>query len=731
MPGAPRFSQTLTPIILYHPPLPSNSTLSSVKPELSTTFTLIAIFTSTLAITLLLDIITVFHTPTLLPPFFAFNKASMPTSPAPYQSDSQPQHSTPSPPPTRPLSPLDIPELLELILSFINGHTLRISVLVCRQWYRLNQDRLFREVTWDINWSPSAPKQALKRLPGARRLVLSCSQDNPKWRGPDLHRALLALQTPARQWTTLSPLAWYRNTMATEFDNYSLLRELVLTTGLNFKDTAMDLLPFPPSLTSLTIHHDVRVSIDIGRILAICPLLRTLHLSSKVVMVFRGPYTSQGKGALPEQLPLRSLVLQQPAVRQSWMEDLLTITPHLQELQLINIKGYNGAPWHSPRFRDYLRDLSLDNLRQFHFSQHWSSIVEPNQAEMTFAICPLTKERSFLCYDLTPEIVGSLTEQSTLLTTLEILLPYDVYCYRDGWRRDPSDHGYLYTARLLHQLLCECPKLRHLRTLKIPYMTYWMDIHRRLGHRISLAEGYGPSHRLVWAVPGIWICRGLEKLDLDLHIHDEARMRGDLHMRIAYGYVARVCPHLKDLRISFPIHCLSPFGYKGWGYRPFVLSGGMCLLSRLVRLERLRIEHMTRTVEYELAELNWLCQSGRTEEHRARRRAIVEDWKESCEVEAHFESLRLRSMAGYSTIMLGSGHVDSELVESLMNQGLLRDVMDVLKEMDTDEFDCLPELRRLACGRHLEQSPEKEMRSVFHSGPSGFIGGWLSSWGLL
>ncbi|KAK3819403.1 MAG: hypothetical protein JOS17DRAFT_794058 [Linnemannia elongata] len=654
----------------------------------------------------------------------------MPVSPTPYQPDSQAQ--TLFRPSTRPLSPLDIPELLELIFSFINGHTLRISVLVCRQWYRLNQDRLFRELIWDVSWSPSEPKQALKQLPGAGRLVLSCSEVIPEWRGPDLHRALLALQKPARQWTTLSPLAWYRNTAtATKpTDNYSRLRELVLTTGLNFGDTAVDLLPFPPSLTSLTIHQDILVSLDIGRILVICPLLRTLRLSSRVVMVFRGPYTSQGKGALQDPLPLRSLVLQHTAVRQSWMEDLLSITPHLQELQLINIKGYNGAPWHGPRFRTYLQRLSLSNLRQFHFSQHKSSIDEPDQAEMTFAICPLTKERSFLCSDLTPEIVGSLTGQSILLTSLEILLPYDVYCYGNGWARDNSDHGYLYTARLLHKLLCENPNLRHLRTLKIPYMTYWMDIHHRLGH-FSPAEGYSTSYCTVRAVPGIWICRGLEKLDLDLHIHEHGRVRGDQHMRIAYGYIARVCPHLQDLRISFPIYCHFSLGYKTWDYKPFVLSGGMSLLSRLVRLERLRIEYMTGTVACELAELNWLCRSGRAEEHRARRRAIVEDWKESCKREGDWESLHLWKDAGVPMDILGSGRDDVELMKSLKNQGLLQDVVDVVKEMDTDEFDCLPELRQLACGRHLEQTPEKEMRSIFHSGPSGLIGGWLSSWGLL
>src|SRR5687768_3947790 len=82
--------------------------------------------------------------------------------------------------------------------------TLRAAVLVCRKWFLLNQDRLHREVTWDLNWKPSKPRHALARLPGAERLVVIC-QSGHACSSPDLHAALSSLQPPSTLWSTLAP----------------------------------------------------------------------------------------------------------------------------------------------------------------------------------------------------------------------------------------------------------------------------------------------------------------------------------------------------------------------------------------------------------------------------------------------------------------------------------------------------------------------------------------------
>jgi hypothetical protein len=53
------------------------------------------------------------------------------------------------------LSPLDIPEILELIFSYLDNRNIRRSVvLVSRQWHLLNQNWLVCEVTWNQDWWP-------------------------------------------------------------------------------------------------------------------------------------------------------------------------------------------------------------------------------------------------------------------------------------------------------------------------------------------------------------------------------------------------------------------------------------------------------------------------------------------------------------------------------------------------------------------------------------------------
>ncbi|KAF9087197.1 hypothetical protein BGX29_000964, partial [Mortierella sp. GBA35] len=139
-------------------------------------------------------------------------------------------------------------------------------------------------------------------------------------------------------------------------------------------------------------------------------------------------------------------------------------------------------------------------------------------------------------------------------------------------------------------LLCECSRLRYLETLKIPYMTNFMDIHHRIDMYYSpssVGEAISPSAN----IPEIWVCRGLKELRLDLQFHGMGKLKDPHHLRITCGYVARACPLLQDLEIRIPRICRSPLGNKAVDAEPFKLEGGICLFSRLIYLERLRIEH--------------------------------------------------------------------------------------------------------------------------------------------
>ncbi|KAG0274016.1 hypothetical protein BGZ95_010184 [Linnemannia exigua] len=313
--------------------------------------------------------------------------------------------------------------------------------------------------------------------------------------------------------------------------------------------------------------------------------------------------------------------------------------------------------WDWPRFRKYVQSLSLP-LKWFHYSIQLMRSIDEGQEEEIYAVCPNAKERTLSLHGLTPKVFKSLTTQPAVLTTLEILLNDNALCQGDGWKQDFRDFGPRYTARPLHHLLCEGSTLRHLKTLKMPYLVDFMDLHRRYTNYITHDEMQGLS---TLNVPGIWSCRGLT---------------------------------------------------------------GMCLLSRLNCLERLRLDFSQ--VPREGSELTWLCPSGRTPRKVLQRLSgITEWWVRMLKDEAALEAKRLeRISAGANMAIIGEGAEDVELMDSLKNLGLLLDVKIMVEKMNDIDFVCLPELRLLACGRHLEQSPEKEMRSVFYvkpGQPPGFL----------
>ncbi|KAF9079396.1 hypothetical protein BGX23_004197 [Mortierella sp. AD031] len=228
-------------------------------------------------------------------------------------------------------------------------------------------------------------------------------------------------------------------------------------------------------------------------------------------------------------------------------------------------------------------------------------------------------------------------------------MPGFKYCHTNRWLLKHGDERSSYTARPLRQLLCESPSLRHLKTLKMPYMPSFMDIHRRLGvyspeYQHQLEQGL-----LSPDIPGIWVCRELESLHVDFHSHGDGQSQ--------------------DYYIDFLHSC--------------ILEGGLCLLSRLQRLERLRIGYGK--VECEAAE----------------------EWATRLEEEAVLEAHRLECHNSNT----------NNNTTTVANLGLLRDVKEMVEKMDTDEFVCLPELDKLAIGDRLERTCEKELRSIFPEPP--------------
>lgn len=654
-----------------------------------------------------------------------------------------PQSLVPSTPSlsSRPTSPLDVPELLHHIFSFLNQRALRNVLLVCRKWLYLNQHRHRREVIWDIRWEHSSSFKTLNRLAGAERLVLN--QMEPSSNIADLRSILHGIQA-AKGYNPFVLLGIAVGTLVkTVTRSHPIkgfghpLRELVFSSR-DFKVEWINSLAFPETLTSLKMDKFWKFHVDITRILVVCPLLESLELYSSYNVTVQGPYTDQGKDALPARLPLRSLVLTNLNAPQSWLEDLLTLTPNLDTLKLIeHKKQYVDHTdritdiWDWDRFRTHLQSLSLPR-KQLFYAEHWHHVYDLVPLEADLTICPKTQDRTFLYYGLTPTVLTFFKEQPVFLTSLEILQPKYTCCVYDGWNLYDK---LPYTSRPLHRLLCESPNLRHLKTLKMHYMTDFMDVHRRIpiypvlsstdqgqeGWLEDVQEAPPPNN-----VPGIWICRGLETLHLELHVHDQAIEKGKHHSRILYGYIATVCPQLIDLRIRFPHFCAST-GMISWlsKYEPYVLEGGLCLLSKLRHLERLWVWHEIFVCENP-SELNWLAKFGRTEEHRARRREIVDGWGSRLREEAMLEADRFEKCAGIAGEILGARAYDEEVVTGLENLGLLQDVVNTVAEMDADEYKILPELFKVACGVHHERNPEKEITALFYSPPVGLTAKLLS-----
>lgn len=281
------------------------------------------------------------------------------------------------------LSSLDIPELLQHIFSFLNQRSLRTVILVCRQWLFLNQHHLHREVIWDDSWKHSNQFRTLARLEGAHRLVFRSNQKTSREGTVHLQDLLQSLHgssgsSPvARLGSAVHSLVGTlsRSQPITGFSSHPL-RELVFRLDA-FSEEWINQLPMPPTLTILKIDRYWEFRIDIARVILICPLLETLDLSTCGNLVFRGQYTDRGKEVLPARLPLRSLVLRNLCTPQSWLEDLLTITPDLEILKLVEHKNYsierNTERWDWDRFLT----LPPDTLTPSKATLLWRALATP------------------------------------------------------------------------------------------------------------------------------------------------------------------------------------------------------------------------------------------------------------------------------------------------------------------------------------------------------------------
>ncbi|KAG0276424.1 hypothetical protein BGZ95_007550 [Linnemannia exigua] len=137
----------------------------------------------------------------------------------------------------------------------------------------------------------------------------------------------------------------------------------------------------------------------------------------------------------------------------------------------------------------------------------------------------------------------------------------------------------------LRQILCTFVHLIHLRAPTAVYFHEDMDLNgvkeqlRDRMHRLDKRSGQSdpriPTDDPVKARQYIWVCRGLKTLHMTIDISG-SDTGSPVTSLIIFGFLSRMCPLLQELHL------------KRWDLN-LKLHGGLCLLARLQRLERIRI----------------------------------------------------------------------------------------------------------------------------------------------
>ncbi|KAG9072873.1 hypothetical protein KI688_000654 [Linnemannia hyalina] len=552
-------------------------------------------------------------------------------------------------------TPFDIPEILDRILSFVDKRTLHSAFLVERQWLQLGR----QYNVFEYAWSDARRKdytdlvRAMYRLPWISRLQWhaaprmdtfddSVQADQWFW----LLAALEHLgygQVERETAYDQADESWmyrYQRWWEDEAIDFSTYQANPLTRGprVNLQEFELkghtDVPKFRlilPLLSTVTKLRFVNVGGDgtrhqtdlqMGLIMQHCPLLEYLYISSTEPdgEQLPGPWnfattdTSPASSTPPHPpivtLPLKSLVLNNAMFYQHDLEDFLAFTPHLKTLKVIkaNLLGpppqFLRIPLNTARFSQVLNNLPLC-LSVLHISTKKYSYND-----LPTRFCPNSQERSFVASDFTAPLLRTLRQQPNTLTSLELL--HNGNC-----------------SSTLHDFLCNSHHLIHLKAPMTLYSVEHMDLHGRLLNAPYPGRNRPPTKAGVsppTPPPGIWKCRNLRTLHVSIITPDTSSRRKRSgpcpeFSRIAFGYISRVCPQLRDLML---LDELSP-EYPTLDMR---LQGGFCLLGRLKHLEKLKIGEWRRLDNLTTRNFEWFIAAGRTEALKAERQAASkEGWR--------------------------------------------------------------------------------------------------------
>ncbi|KAG9072917.1 hypothetical protein KI688_000698 [Linnemannia hyalina] len=662
-------------------------------------------------------------------------------------------------------SPLNIPELLHQIFYFFDDFELTRHVLpVCRLWFLLNQHLIAREAHFDETQPSEELEQVILGLPWATRLC---------WGGGVIRKATRVQQRRYRRQVTAVLKDKHDDFMDKRFlrfrpvkgdgmvvGNHHIgeggfyrygsggldglvqgskapLRELLVCGSISYLARVEPLLPLLSTLRRLELRF-ASGYLDLNVLFRGAPSLEALDIRCHATLIgdLWGKLFNQFRGEQP--LLLRSIIFGHVQFPQAGVEAMVSMSPQLRELVLFDIAMTNYS-WTGKKTRnfplkllDHIQSLSLP-LERLYISDREDPMT-PEFLSHQLKICPLKGE--FFTWDLTLDVIQVIQQIPNIITTLEIAAPGQ--CGLDS---------------TLHNYLCSSPHLLHLRAPKIEYQVNRMDFHRRLSDTNTTRFHRFPA----LGQPQIWACSNLQTLHLGIYSFGDSPPLDPTFNeqgRVLFGYIPRVTPRLQELCLN-----LSPHLSSNGASPRLCLESGLCLLTKLTRLVKLRVAgELTRQVNVP-EDIEWMLQSGHSLEMRARRRTIVAGWDAQIEEEARkldVQQLELHQQQedvqqqqeqnGDGQQQQQNGHhpqqqhigpqqqqngqhqeqngqlqqqrqngqqqqrqqqqqqqqeeapvISSELAEQLQNLGRLKDVMMMIEEMDSKEgFPYWSELRRVS-----------------------------------
>ncbi|KAF9081795.1 hypothetical protein BGX23_000451 [Mortierella sp. AD031] len=384
-------------------------------------------------------------------------------------------------------------------------------------------------------------------------------------------------------------------------------------------------------------------------------------------------------------LPLRSLVFKNIEFRQLALETFLTTTPNLEELKVI---AYAPPFSFTQRFLydslDFLRHVrSLDlKLTSFHFSVKGRSYPESDEHEALLnEIAPWTSDYLVSNEDFTLVNLMSIQSVPNVIISLEL-----------AGKRDMNGYGLL-------DYLHVSPHLLHLKApytaILISLLLFQIASHPSDSEPEEIPATVASSSNTPSYYARVWACRKIRLLHIGFCAGGAYEVTSPASSRFIFGYISRVCPLVQDLEVrAFCSHNIYHSDREG----PLCmrLDGGFCLLTRLQHLQRLRIGAFDSLLKAQSWDLDWMVTAGQTQLRRNQRRQIVKHWTNSLDGEAarHLEPK-------HEWVHKFSETIDPEDELSryylrLDQVRLLKDVETILAEMDTDEFKCWPNLRKLS-----------------------------------